>query len=113
MNIFILEKLALEQAIERSETSPEFLARAHHKIELLDILSTFSDEDLYYIFDSGVYNAVFGGYVKEILEILAESDDEKIKNATRVLSDHISALACGRGVLSMISAKTAEYRYRH
>ena len=105
MNGYLLLAESYEKIL--GNASPEDdKALIQKKINVLKTLATFDEEDKYIAFDSSMFNDIFKGYIKMMMDELKADEDEDISKAAGVLASRMNGKASA--ILDRVSAKQAE-----
>lgn len=79
------------------------------KIQIYEFLSEISQNGKYVIFDSAMFNDIFKGYIKMIMDELTEAEDIEIQRAAVLLAPLVNRKA-GK-ILDQVQSKQAEEYY--
>ena len=109
MNGYNVMAEALKRHLSEQSFTPEEKASLKEKISIYEFLSGVSDSGKYALFDSSMFNDIFKGYVKMIMDDLTEAEDKDIKRAAELLAPIVNRKAYS--ILEEATAKQAEEYY--
>ena len=111
MNGYKLQAESYQKVLDRDRSTmdPESIANMERDIHIFNILAEFEPGDKYKAFDSSMYNDIFKGYIKKIIDELCEDADADISNAAITIRSKVNSKASA--ILDRINAKEAESYY--
>ncbi len=81
---------ANEKLLKEGKCSFEEEKELKEKVQIYKFLGNVSQNGKYAIFDSSMFNDVFKGYVKMMMDELTESEDKDIQKAAELLDPSIN-----------------------
>ena len=109
MNGYLIMAEAQEKLLKEGKCSFEEEKELREKIKIYKFLADLSPTGKYAVFDSSMFNDVFKGYVKMMMDELTESEDKDIQKAAELLAPSINKKA--GTILDRVSSKQAEEYY--
>lgn len=111
MNSYKMQAETFQQILDRDRKDMEVYAIKDlmEKITLYNKLATFSEEDKFRAFDSGMFNAILKGYATKAMDSFIESGSDEEKQAAEILRTKIQGKM--EALLDAVSAKVAEQYY--
>ncbi len=112
MNSYKLSANGYREALEhgRSAMPTEVVADLEQKIRVFDFLAEFEPDDKYVAFDSGMFNEIFKGYIRKIIDELCDDDDEDIQQAAQLILGRVYGKS--ESILDRMNAYEAEAYYK-
>ena len=94
---------------DRERMTAEDIKDTERKIRIFEILAEFEPEDKYIAFDSSMFNDIFKGYVKKIIDELCDDEEEDIQKAAQKILGRVYGKS--EAILDRVNAKEAEAYY--
>lgn len=94
---------------DRSHMTEDEIENMERSIRVFDILAKFEPEDKYVAFDSSMFNDIFKGYVKKIIDELCDDEEGDIQKAAQKILGRVYGKSSA--ILDRMNAKEAEAYY--
>ena len=94
---------------DREKMSDDAIINMERSIRVLEMLAEFEPEDKYVAFDSSMFNDIFKGYVKKIIDELCDDEDEDIQKAAQKILGRVYGKSTA--ILDRTKAREAEEYY--
>ena len=94
---------------DRDKMTEDAITNMERSIRVFEILAEFQPEDKYTVFDSSMFNDIFKGYVKRIIDELCDDEDEDIQKAAQKILGRVYGKSTA--ILDRTKAREAEEYY--
>ncbi len=94
---------------DRVKMSEDSIENMERNIRVFEILAEFEPDDKYIAFDSSMFNDIFKGYVKKIIDELCDDEEEDIRKAAQKILGRVYGKSSA--ILDRMNAREAEQYY--